>query len=54
MRRDTVEEAWRFVQPILDAWAESPMDPPIYAAGSWGPLEAALMIASDGRTWRTL
>src|SRR5271163_4050805 len=54
MRRDTVEEAWTFVQPILDAWGESPMDPPIYAAGSWGPLEAALMIAADGRTWRTL
>src|ERR1700691_5109041 len=54
MRRDTVEEAWKFVQPILDAWDQSPMDPPIYAAGSWGPLEAALMIAADGRTWRTL
>ncbi len=54
MRRDTVEEAWRFVQPILDSWGESPLDPPIYAAGSWGPLEAALMIAADGRTWRTL
>ncbi len=54
MRRDTVEEAWRFVQPILDTWAESAMDPPLYSAGSWGPLEAALMIASDGRTWRTL
>src|SRR6202167_6866758 len=54
MRRDTVEEAWKFVQPILDAWEQSPMDPPIYAAGSWGPLEAALMIAADGRTWRTL
>ncbi len=54
MRRDTVEEAWKFVQPILDAWGESPLDPPIYAAGSWGPLEAALMIAADGRTWRTL
>ena len=53
-RRNTVEEAWRFVQPILDAWEQSPMDPPIYAAGSWGPLEAALMIAADGRTWRTL
>ncbi len=54
MRRDTVEEAWKFVQPILDAWGQSPMDPPIYAAGSWGPLEAALMIAADARTWRTL
>jgi glucose-6-phosphate 1-dehydrogenase len=54
MRRDTVEQAWRFVEPILEAWAESPEPPALYAAGSWGPLEAALMIAADGRTWRTL
>ncbi|MGH7812659.1 MAG: glucose-6-phosphate dehydrogenase [Candidatus Binataceae bacterium] len=54
MRRDTVEEAWRFVQPILDRWEETDGEPPIYAAGSWGPLESALMIAADGRTWRTL
>ncbi|HUO03949.1 MAG TPA: glucose-6-phosphate dehydrogenase [Candidatus Binataceae bacterium] len=54
MRRDTVEEAWKFVQPILDQWNEAADDPPIYAAGSWGPLESALMIAADGRTWRTL
>ncbi len=54
MRRDTVEQAWRFVEPILEAWADSPTQPPLYAAGSWGPLEAALMIAADGRTWRML
>jgi glucose-6-phosphate 1-dehydrogenase len=54
MRRDTVETAWRLVEPILDAWAESSDDLPSYSAGSWGPLEAALMIAADGRTWRTL
>ncbi|MGH7950260.1 MAG: glucose-6-phosphate dehydrogenase [Candidatus Binataceae bacterium] len=53
MRRDTVEAAWQFVQPILDAWAEAPSEPAPYAAGSWGPLEAALMIAADGRSWRT-
>jgi glucose-6-phosphate 1-dehydrogenase len=54
MRRDTVEAAWQFVQPILDAWGNSFDEPKLYAAGSWGPLEAALMIAADGRTWRTL
>lgn len=53
MRRDTVEAAWQFVQNILDAWAEAPSEPPLYAAGSAGPIEAALMIATDGRAWRT-
>ncbi len=53
MRRDTVEAAWQFVQNILDAWAEAPSEPPLYPAGSWGPTESALMIAADGRAWRT-
>jgi glucose-6-phosphate 1-dehydrogenase len=54
MRRDYVERAWRFIEPILDAWAQAPAQPPAYAAGSWGPLESALMIAADKRSWRTL
>ncbi len=54
MRRDHVETAWRSIQPILDVWAEAPVQPPMYAAGSWGPLESALMIAAGGRSWRTL
>jgi glucose-6-phosphate 1-dehydrogenase len=53
MRRDTVETAWQFVQNILDAWAATPSELPIYAAGSSGPIESALMIATDGRAWRT-
>jgi glucose-6-phosphate 1-dehydrogenase len=54
MRRDSVEAAWNFIQPILDVWAETTVEPPMYAAGSWGPLESALMIAADKRSWRTL
>ncbi len=54
MRRDTVETAWRFIQHILDAWEAAPSEPYLYAAGSWGPLESALMIAADGRAWRSL
>ncbi|HEY1850636.1 MAG TPA: glucose-6-phosphate dehydrogenase [Candidatus Binataceae bacterium] len=54
MRRDTVEAAWRFVQVILDVWENSETDPYPYAAGSWGPTESALLIARDGRAWRTL
>jgi glucose-6-phosphate 1-dehydrogenase len=54
MRRDSVEQAWQFIQPILDVWADNPAEPPMYAAGSWGPLESALMIAADKRSWRNL
>jgi glucose-6-phosphate 1-dehydrogenase len=54
MRRDTVETSWRFIQPILDYWAVSAGEPIPYTAGSWGPTEAAVMIAKDGRAWRNL
>jgi glucose-6-phosphate 1-dehydrogenase len=54
MRRDSVETAWGFTQNILDAWSRSNSEPFTYAAGSWGPTEAAVMIARDGRNWRTL
>jgi glucose-6-phosphate 1-dehydrogenase len=54
MRRDTVEAAWQFVQGILDAWEAERPEPSLYPAGSWGPVEAAVMLAKDGRSWRTL
>jgi glucose-6-phosphate 1-dehydrogenase len=54
MRRDTVEAAWSFVQNILDAWGNSTVPLARYPAGSWGPAEAAVMIAQDGRAWRAL
>lgn len=55
-RSDEVEEAWRVVTPILNAW-EEPSDPnlmPQYEAGTWQPLEAELLINKDGRQWRRL
>lgn len=42
-RVDTVEAAWRVVQPALDH--PSPIHP--YPAGSWGPLEADAVLAAD-------
>jgi glucose-6-phosphate 1-dehydrogenase len=53
MRRDTVEAAWRFIGNILDVWGKSTAIPFSYSAGSWGPTEAAVMIAKDSRAWRT-
>jgi len=53
IRSDVAEASWRAVQPMLDSWrAESPANIPAYQAGSWGPAEAGLMIASEGRRWR--
>jgi glucose-6-phosphate 1-dehydrogenase len=53
MRADMVEQTWRIVQPVLDAWAErSATDLAIYPSGSAGPREADALLAKDGRAWR--
>lgn len=52
MRADQAEAAWGVIQPILDMWAEQrPTDFPNYQAGTWGPEQAEVLIAKDGRTW---
>jgi glucose-6-phosphate 1-dehydrogenase len=51
MRRDEVEAAWTWVEPILEAWSARPDHPRPYPAGSWGPTGAIALIERDGRTW---
>ena len=51
MRRDEVEAAWRWIDPIRAAWNASDEAPKPYAAGSWGPNAAIALIERDGRTW---
>ena len=51
MRRDEVEAAWTWVEPIIGAWQEIREPPRLYAAGSWGPTSAIALIERDGRTW---
>jgi len=51
MRRDEVEAAWRFIDPIREAWAQSQEPPRPYAAGTWGPNASVALIERDGRTW---
>ncbi len=51
MRRDEVEAAWRFIDPIRDAWAQSHDLPRPYAAGTWGPAAGVALIERDGHTW---
>ena len=51
MRRDEVEAAWRWADPILAAWASSNEGPRPYTSGTWGPSAAVALIERDGRTW---
>lgn len=50
-RGDAVEEAWKFVQPIINAWKTNP-EIPIYGypAGTWGPEDSDKLISNG--TWR--
>jgi glucose-6-phosphate 1-dehydrogenase len=55
MRADMVEEAWRVVQPVLDAWADDDGDVTTYVSGSEGPLEADGLLARQGNhAWRPI
>jgi glucose-6-phosphate 1-dehydrogenase len=55
-RRDEVEHAWSFIDPIEEAWAAKKNSPELhfYDAGSWGPEVADELLARDGRAWRRL
>ena len=51
MRRDEVEAAWTWIDPILEAWAASGDAPKPYRSGTWGPSAAVALIERDGRAW---
>jgi len=52
MRRDEVEAAWAWCEPILRHWEDSGLPPRRYAAGSSGPTTAITLIERDGRSWQ--
>ena len=51
VRSDEQEEAWRWVEPILDFWKNDMQGPRPYASGTWGPSASSAMIARDGYCW---
>jgi glucose-6-phosphate 1-dehydrogenase len=51
VRRDEVEEAWRWVDGVAEAWADANLTPKPYAAGSWGPSGSFALIERAGRAW---
>ena len=53
MRADMVEQAWRVVEPVIDAWADAKSPPHFYPSGSVGPKAADALIGRHAdRAWR--
>ena len=51
MRRDEVEAAWAWIDPIIKGWLESYQSPRPYPAGSNGPEQAQALLELQGRAW---
>ena len=51
VRSDEQEEAWRWVEPILEEWRRDDAPPRPYSAGTWGPAAASALVARDGFAW---
>ena len=51
MRRDEVEAAWRFIDPVREAWAAFASRRAPTPPGTWGPNASVALIERDGRTW---
>ncbi len=52
IRADEVRQAWRIVDPYLQAWADPGGALHTYPAGSWGPHMADLLVERSGDEWR--
>ena len=51
VRSDEQEQAWKWVEPILDAWKADSTGPRPYNSGGWGPAAASALVARDGFEW---
>jgi glucose-6-phosphate 1-dehydrogenase len=51
MRRDELDAAWQWIDPIREAWMQYDERPKIYTAGSWGPAAASSLLGRDGFAW---
>ncbi len=51
MRRDELDAAWRWIDPIREGWAQHDERIKSYVAGSWGPAASSALISRDGFSW---
>ena len=52
MRRDELDAAWRWIDPIREGWAQHDERIKTYVAGSWGPAASSALISRDGFAWQ--
>jgi glucose-6-phosphate 1-dehydrogenase len=52
MRRDELDAAWRWIDPIREGWAQHDERIKSYVAGSWGPAASSALISRDGFAWQ--
>ena len=53
IRGDEAETSWALYTPVLEAWAAAGREGlDTYAAGSWGPASADLLLAKNNHIWR--
>ena len=51
MHREEVEEAWKWIEPILEGWEARGDRPRQYGSGTWGPPESIALVVKDDRNW---
>ncbi|WJF91549.1 glucose-6-phosphate dehydrogenase [Paraburkholderia bonniea] len=51
MRRDELEAAWAWVEPIIESWQASGERPRSYTAGTFGPAASTALVARENLTW---
>lgn len=51
MRRDELDAAWRWIDPIRQAWEQQDERPKNYIAGTWGPAASSALLGRDGFAW---
>jgi glucose-6-phosphate 1-dehydrogenase len=51
MRRDELDAAWRWIDPIRSGWEEYDEPPKGYIAGTWGPASSSALLGRDGFAW---
>jgi glucose-6-phosphate 1-dehydrogenase len=51
MRRDELDAAWKWIDPIIAGWEQYDERPKAYIAGSWGPASSSALIGRDGFAW---
>ncbi|QCI23859.1 glucose-6-phosphate dehydrogenase [Buchnera aphidicola (Macrosiphoniella sanborni)] len=50
--REEVEEAWKWIDPIIDGWKNTKKNNlQLYKSGSWGPKNSNILLANHNHSW---